>query len=174
MDHLRWEALHEGLDLESQVATYYERTGYYPESLLGDMIYGMRENRRYFSRLGIKFAGKPLGRPGKVTETNREELKQLKALRREEYCSTFRLKGNSVEVRTGIGSIISGQSGRHIQCLSQQHLPGDESDHSAEGLFCPLGKGALSAPGTVPDYRLGIDQISIIRRVLQNVWHSSS
>ena len=56
-----------------------ERTGYYPESLLGDMIYGVRENRRYLSRLGIKFAGKPLGRPGKVTEANREELKQLKA-----------------------------------------------------------------------------------------------
>jgi len=36
--------------------------------------------------------------------------------------------------------------------MDQQHLPGNESDHSAEGLFCPLGKGALPAPGTVPDY----------------------
>ncbi len=112
VDHLRWEALHEGLDLESQVAAYYERTGYYPESVLGDMIYRMRENRRYFSRLGIKFAGKPSERPGKVTEANQEELKQLKPPRQEEYCSAFRLKGNSVEVRTGIGSIISGRSGQ--------------------------------------------------------------
>lgn len=112
VDHLRWDAFHEGFDLESQVAAYYERTGYYPESVLGDMIYGMRENRRYLSRLGIKFAGKPLGRPGKVTEANREELKQLKAPRREEYCSVFRLKGNSVKVRMGIGSIISGRSGQ--------------------------------------------------------------
>jgi len=82
--------LHEGLDLESQVAAYYERTGYYPESLLGDMIYRMRENRRYLNRLGIKFAGNPLGRPGKVTKASREEIKQLKAPRREEYCSAFR------------------------------------------------------------------------------------
>jgi hypothetical protein len=30
VDHLRWDAFHEGLDLESQVETYYKRTGYYP------------------------------------------------------------------------------------------------------------------------------------------------
>ena len=51
--------------------------------MLGDSLYGTRENRRYLKARGIRFAGKPPGRPKKVTEENREELKRLKAQRRE-------------------------------------------------------------------------------------------
>jgi len=40
-DHLRWDAFHEGLDLQSQVEAYRERRGYYPESVLGaDLWHG--------------------------------------------------------------------------------------------------------------------------------------
>ena len=39
-----------GHDLQSQVEAYRERTGYYPESVLGDPIYGTRDNRRDGSR----------------------------------------------------------------------------------------------------------------------------
>jgi hypothetical protein len=45
VDHLRWDAFHEGLDLQSQVEAYRERRGYYPESVLGDPIYGTGANR---------------------------------------------------------------------------------------------------------------------------------
>ena len=31
VDHLRWNAFHEGLDLKSQVEAYRERMGHYPE-----------------------------------------------------------------------------------------------------------------------------------------------
>ena len=68
VDHLRWDAFHEGLDLKSQVEAYHERTGHYPEKVLADPLYGTRENRRYLKQLGIHFAGKPLGRPKTVTE----------------------------------------------------------------------------------------------------------
>ena len=44
VDLLRWDAFHEGLDLQSQVEAYRERYGYYPESVLGDPIYGTRDN----------------------------------------------------------------------------------------------------------------------------------
>ena len=79
VDHLRWDAFHEGGDLKSQVEAYRIRYGTYLESVLGDPIYGTRENRRYLKQRGIRFAGKPLGRPKKVTATNRNELKRFKA-----------------------------------------------------------------------------------------------
>ena len=68
VDHLRWEAFHEGCDLPSQVEAYRKHHGVYPEVVLGDTLYGSRDNRRYLKALGIRFAGKPLGRPKKVTE----------------------------------------------------------------------------------------------------------
>ncbi len=45
VDHLRWDAFHEGHDLKSQVEAYQARTGHYPVSVLGDPIYGTRDNR---------------------------------------------------------------------------------------------------------------------------------
>ena len=93
VDHLRWDAFHEGQDLESQVEAYRDRTGYYPETLLGDPIYGTRDNRKYLKQRGIRFAGKPLGRPRKETDTNRAELKQQKAQRREDYRQRIPIEG---------------------------------------------------------------------------------
>ena len=46
VDHLRWGAFHEGHDLPSQVEAYRERHGVYPAVVLGDTIYGSRDNRR--------------------------------------------------------------------------------------------------------------------------------
>jgi hypothetical protein len=101
VDHLRWDAFHEGLDLESQVEAYRERTGYYPESVLGDPIYGTRDNRHHLKQLGIHFAGKPLGRPRQVTAANREELKRLKAQRREEYLQRIPIEGKFGQGKNG-------------------------------------------------------------------------
>ncbi len=85
VDRLRWDAFHEGRDLPAQVWAYRERYGHYPQAVLGDPLYGTRANRSYLNARGIRFAGKPPGRPKKVTTDNREELKRLKAQRREEY-----------------------------------------------------------------------------------------
>ena len=79
VDHLRWDAFHEGHDLPSQVEAYREHHGFYPEVVLGDTIYGSRDNRRYLKDRGIRFTGKPLGRPKKVTEENRAELSDTSA-----------------------------------------------------------------------------------------------
>jgi len=101
VDYLRWDAFHEGLDLKSQVEVYRERHGVYPEVVLGDPVYGTRDNRRYLNSHGIRFAGKPLGRPKKVTESNREELKRLKAQRREEYLQRIPIEGKFGQGKNG-------------------------------------------------------------------------
>ena len=101
VDHLRWDAFHEGGDLKSQVEAYRARYGIYPESVLGDPIYGTRENRRYLKQRGIRFAGKPLGRPKKVTAANRDELKRLKAQRREEYLQRIPIEGKFGQGKNG-------------------------------------------------------------------------
>lgn len=61
--------------------------------MLVNPIYGTRENQRYLKQHGIRFAGKLLGRPKKVTEANLEELKQFKAQQREEYLQRIPIEG---------------------------------------------------------------------------------
>ena len=85
VDHLRWDALHEGHDLESQVEAFRDRHGAYPAVVLVDPLYGTWDNRRYLKGKVIRFAGKPLRRPRKVTEANQEAWRQEKSKRREEY-----------------------------------------------------------------------------------------
>jgi IS5 family transposase len=101
VDHLRWNAFHEGGDLKSQVEAYRLRHGHYPAVVLGDPVYGTQENRRYLKGHGIRFAGKPLGRPRKVTEANREEQKRLKAQRREEYLQRIPIEGKFGQGKNG-------------------------------------------------------------------------
>ena len=101
VDHLRWDAFHEGHDLPSQVEAYREHHGVYPEVVLGDTIYGSRDNRRYLKDRGIRFAGKPLGRPKKVTEENKAELKRLGAQRREEYVQRIPIEGKFGQGKNG-------------------------------------------------------------------------
>jgi hypothetical protein len=87
VDHLRWDAFAEGKDLESQVEAYRRRYGYYPQVLLGDTIYGTRENRRYLKGHGIRFAGKALG--------------QLQAQRREDYRQRIPIEGKFGQGKNG-------------------------------------------------------------------------
>jgi hypothetical protein len=101
VDALRWDAFHEGHDLESQVEAYRSRHGHYPEVVLGDPVYGTRDNRRYLKGKGIRFAGKPLGRPKTVTEENQDALQQEKAQRREEYLQRIPIEGKFGQGKNG-------------------------------------------------------------------------
>jgi hypothetical protein len=101
VDHLRWEAFHEGLDLATQVEAYRERYRHYPERMIADPIYGTRANRDYLKQRGIHFAGKPLGRPKQVTDANREQLKQAKAQRRQDYLQRIPIEGKFGQGKNG-------------------------------------------------------------------------
>jgi hypothetical protein len=70
LDRLSWNAFNEGCDIKLQVENYRKRHGYYPKFFLGDKIYLNKENRKYLDRLGIKYLGKPLGRPAKKKTKN--------------------------------------------------------------------------------------------------------
>ncbi len=50
VDHLRWDAFHEGHDLASQVETYRARHGHYPEVVLGDPLYGEVDPENWTAR----------------------------------------------------------------------------------------------------------------------------
>ena len=67
----------------------------------GDTIYGTRDNRRYLKGLGIRFAGKPLGRRKRVTEENQEALKREQAKRREEYLQRIPIEGKFGQGKNG-------------------------------------------------------------------------
>lgn len=101
VDHLRWDAFHEGLDLATQIEAYRERYGHYPERVIADPIYGTRANRDYLKQRGIHFAGKPLGRPKQVTDANREQLKQEKAQRRQDYLQRIPIEGKFGQGKKG-------------------------------------------------------------------------
>ncbi len=46
-------------------------------------IYRTRDNRRLCKKHGIRLSGPPLGRPKKVTESNKEELQAIKRQQRQ-------------------------------------------------------------------------------------------
>ena len=113
VDRIRWEAFYEGKDLMPQVEEYKERYGYYPEAVLGDGVYGTRENRKRLKEKGIRFVGKPLGRPPKITEETREEIKRLKKQRREEYRERIPIEGKFGQGKNGYGlSYIRAKTAR--------------------------------------------------------------
>jgi IS5 family transposase len=73
---LSWEAYNEGTDLKKQVEAYKKLNGFYPEVVITDKIYGTRENRQWLKELGIRYSGKPLGRPSTKSQTQYWKRKQ--------------------------------------------------------------------------------------------------
>ena len=101
VDHLGWDAFNESQDLQDQVEQYKARYGYYPETVLADGIYGSRDNRRYLQGKGIRFGGKPLGRPKKETELNAEQIKLAKAQRRQDALERIPIEGKFGQGKNG-------------------------------------------------------------------------
>ena len=95
------DAIHESLDLSAQVEAYRERYGHYPGRVIADPIYGTRANRDSLKQHGIHFAGKPLGRPKQVTDAIREQLKQEKAQRRQDYLQRIPIEGKFGQGKNG-------------------------------------------------------------------------
>jgi len=101
VDHLDWDAFNESQDLIAQVERYKERFGFYPEVVLADGIYGTRVNRNWLKEHGIRFGGKPLGRPKKPTDANLEEIKQQRRQRRMDERSRIPIEGKFGQGKNG-------------------------------------------------------------------------
>jgi len=103
LDEVRWDAFNEGQDLIQQVEYYKKRHGHYPEVVLADPIYGSRVNRKYLKEKDIRYGGKPLGRPKKCTETNKEQLAKEKQQRKEDYQQRIPIEGKFGQGKNGYG-----------------------------------------------------------------------
>jgi hypothetical protein len=101
VDHLCWDAFNESQDLKIQVEHYKARYGHYPESVLADGIYGTRGNRSYLQAVGIRFGGKPLGRPIKQTELNAEQIKLAKKQRKLDAVDRIPIEGKFGQGKNG-------------------------------------------------------------------------
>ena len=101
VDHLGWDAFNEGKDLKQQVEAYRRRYGSYPEVVLADQLYGTRDNRRYLKKNGIRFGGKPLGRPPKQTTENADRLKQIKVQRIQDSRERIPIEGKFGQGKNG-------------------------------------------------------------------------
>jgi len=101
VDHIGWDAFNESKDLKQQVEEYKQRFGYYPEVVLGDQLYGSRDNRAYLKENGIRFGGKPLGRPPKKTEENAARLEQEKKQRIQDSRERIPIEGKFGQGKNG-------------------------------------------------------------------------
>ena len=99
LDRLSWDAYNEGNDLIGQVEGYKARFGYYPTSVHADAIYQNRANRKYCKELGIRLTGKPLGRPRKRTEQNKQELDAEKQQRKQDEIDRIPVEGKFGNVK---------------------------------------------------------------------------
>ena len=76
LDRLSWDNYNEGGDLIDQIEFYKKRFNCYPESVHADKIYRTRQNIKYCKELGVRFSGRPLGRPSKDVAKTKKNAKQ--------------------------------------------------------------------------------------------------
>lgn len=127
IDHLDWAAFNEGHDLQAQVESYKSRYGYYPEVVLADGIYGTRENRSHLKKKGIRFGGKPLGRPRKQTGLNAEEIKKARSQRRQDALECIPFEGKFGQGKNGYRlSYIFETRQCDRRGMGKKHSSGDE------------------------------------------------
>lgn len=100
---ISYDAYNESTDLIKQVEEYKRGFGFYPKIIVTDQLYGTRENRKWLKERGIIYSGKPLGRPPKETEENREELKEIK-----EQLKKYQNKRSEIEGKFGQGKNFYG------------------------------------------------------------------
>lgn len=101
VDTISWDAYNESSDLIKQVENYKKRFGFYPEAVIADNIYGTIKNREYLKSKSIRFSGKPLGRPKKQTEENKEEIRKEKQRRKKEYRERIPIEGKFGQGKNG-------------------------------------------------------------------------
>ncbi len=101
VDHIGWDAFNESQDLVGQIEKYKQRYGHYPQSVLADGIYGRRTNRSFMKKNGIRFGGKALGRPAKMTAENNERLKQQKEKRKRDALDRIPIEGKFGQGKNG-------------------------------------------------------------------------
>ena len=96
INNFSWNAYHEGKDLISQIESYFDIHGYYPELVLVDKAYHTRENRLWLKEKGIRITAEPLGRKPKQKPTQYQKTK-----RKKEYAQRNHIEGKFGQGKNG-------------------------------------------------------------------------
>ena len=80
---ISWDNFNEGTRLEESVEAYKKIYGCYPEKVSADAIFGNKTNRQYLKEKAIRFVGKQLGRPPKISAAEKRKLQKEMAGRNE-------------------------------------------------------------------------------------------
>jgi len=100
-----------------------------------------KDNRKYLNSRGIRFAGKPLGRPKVATEANRIELLKEKKRRREEYRQRIPIEGKFGQGKNGYRlNYIRTKSAPNVRSMDQKYLPGDEAAGNGRDFYFSFEK----------------------------------
>jgi hypothetical protein len=92
LDYLSSDNFNESNHFIERVESFFEKTGYYPESVHVDKIYRTRKNRAFCKEKGIRISGVPLGRPPKnISEKTKQQVREDERIR------------NVIEGKFGIG-----------------------------------------------------------------------
>ncbi len=103
VDHLSWDNFNESQDLIQQIETYYQRFGFYPESVHADQIYRTRANRAYCKQHNIRMSGPPLGRrPQNISAEDKKQAAADEGIR-----NTVEGKFGQGKRRFGLGLIMT-------------------------------------------------------------------
>ena len=78
LNHLSWDAYHEGKDLIPQVEQYFKIHGYYPDLVQVDKAYSTRENRNWLKERNIRITAPALGRKPKQKISQYQKAKRKK------------------------------------------------------------------------------------------------
>lgn len=76
---ISWDNFNEGVRLQDCVETYKDIYGCYPEKVSADGIFGNQANRKYLKEKEIRFIGKQLGRPPKISSAEKRKLQKQMA-----------------------------------------------------------------------------------------------
>lgn len=135
VERLDWEAFNEGSTLIEAVEAYYQRYGYFPESVLADKLYRTRENLQYCKSKGIRLSGPRLGRPSHSEEKQKEQVR----LERQDSRERNAVEGKIGEAkrRYGMARIMARlkETAASVICLQVVVM---NLEHHLRALFCLL------------------------------------
>lgn len=83
LEYLNYENFNESGRLQSAIEYYRSLFGFYPSCVLVDRIYLTRENRAWLKEKGIEHYGAPLGRPPKMSTSEKLARKKIQNKRSE-------------------------------------------------------------------------------------------
>ena len=82
LDRISWNNFNESIDLQTQIESFKNYTGYYPESVHVDKIYRTQKNRAWCKERGIRISGPPLGRPpAKISKEKKKQAAEDEKIR---------------------------------------------------------------------------------------------